>query len=187
MLVAALISAAIEIQLNFLCDRASQAHWHTEKCDLPILDELAQCNKVWDSFVADVFGKKSREDIDMLGRYLVLRLQAIFQAFQVKRQVHQLDSIFKGRCRIRYTHKYFAGYAKKSSKFRSPSPIKKIDLMKQTMTDKMRAILKRSNSPDSDILESLEQRRCLEPDQLKPFFRKSLQWAHSISQVAALN
>ena len=80
-LVAALISVSIEIQLNIWFDREQEHLWVKEKCDMPVLEELTRCNKVWDDFVADFFGKKSREDIDMLGRYLNLRLQAIFQAF----------------------------------------------------------------------------------------------------------
>jgi hypothetical protein len=64
--VASLVSVSIEIQLNKIMGIKRSS-------ELPSLSQLEDCNEVWNSLTKSMFGSKSEENLEMLGKYLFLR------------------------------------------------------------------------------------------------------------------
>lgn len=80
LLVAALISASIEISLKQKFEekqaslkKPSDTFVKDSIGNLPLLPHLRICNQVWETFVIKLFGKGSLAHVDAFGHYLVLR------------------------------------------------------------------------------------------------------------------
>lgn len=125
-IVAALVTVAIELNLQLLhgdpskTSNSFQARASTiyptppvNTKILPILDHLKICNQVWDGILRKIFGPNSIENLEQFGRYLVLRQQRIYRAFNDKKlsireqQICELRNIYKERSKKLYDHAFF--------------------------------------------------------------------------------
>ena len=74
---------------------------------MPLLSHLQECNVVWDSIIKRLFGKNAIENLDMFGRYLVLRQQRIFKTFDGEKNSSAFKNIYKDRCKKFYEHSFY--------------------------------------------------------------------------------
>ena len=106
--VAAIMSTTLEIYFSHLGSESNvkPKNSRNQSKDTPVLRQLLICNRVWDDLVCLIFGTESIKHLDSFGRYLVLRQQKIFTAFDSMNENCDLPNVYKERCRKFYNHKF---------------------------------------------------------------------------------
>lgn len=71
----------------------------------PVLEQISQCNQVWDRMLRRLFGKQCITNVESLGHFIVLRQMKIYRT--ITRKDIDFFNVYKERSKELYDHDFF--------------------------------------------------------------------------------